>query len=85
MKKWLGRSITLLSNRGVRNVVASETSVPSTKSHVCLATVVIFYKMPQCGWVFIHNCIALKSGLSGPNEPSVSYSKPFHKFLTYLE
>ena len=74
MKKWLGRSINFLYNSGARNVVASEASVPSTKSHVCSAAMVFFLqKMPQCGWVFIHNCIALKSGLSGPNEPSVSY------------
>lgn len=54
MKKWLGRSINLLYNSGARNVVASEASVPSAKSHVCSAAMVIFYKtcLSVVGYLF---------------------------------
>ena len=54
MNKWLGRSINFLYNSGARNVVGSEASVPSTKSHVCSAAMVFFYKrcLSVVGYLF---------------------------------
>lgn len=61
--------------------------------HQCPALRVMF---AQQQWSFFTKDASVRLGiysqlyspkvwLSGPSEPFVSYSKPFHKFLAYLE